>query len=161
MDIAVILIVVVIGTNKIVIKIEYFLIKFKGVQKMNNNDDVGIDELLKNVDLGKIQDNSNTKSNTTIVEEKRKTIEHRVEHNDNEKQIKNKVANKFNFVVMIVKCFGYLSAIIIFICFIQMDKFLVGLGCCVVLCVTTWLSTLIMEAIAEGLNLLQDIKNKL
>ena len=66
MDIAVILIVVVIGTNKIVIKIEYFLIKFKGVQKMNNNDDVGIDELLKNVDLGKIQDNSNTKSNTTI-----------------------------------------------------------------------------------------------
>ena len=36
MDIAVILIVVVIGTNKIVIKIEYFLIKFKGVQKMNN-----------------------------------------------------------------------------------------------------------------------------
>ena len=61
MDIAVILIVVVIGTNKIVIKIEYFLIKFKGVQKMNNNDDVGIDELLKNVDLGKIQDNSNTK----------------------------------------------------------------------------------------------------
>lgn len=128
---------------------------------MNNNDDVGIDELLKNVDLGNIQANSNTKPNTTIVEEKSKTIEPRVEHNNNEKQIKNKVANKFNFVVMIVKCIGYLLAITIFICFIQMDKFLVGLGWCVGLSFATWLSTLIMEAIAEGLNLLQDIKNKL
>ena len=31
----------------------------------------------------------------------------------------------------------------------------------IAIAITTWFSTLLFEAIAEGLNLLQDIKNKL
>ena len=42
-----------------------------------------------------------------------------------------------------------------------MEKFLIGILSGLVLVALTWLSTLIFEAIAEGLNLLQDIKNKL
>ena len=37
----------------------------------------------------------------------------------------------------------------------------IGIIAGIVIAVAVWLSTLFLEAIAEGLNLLQDIKNKL
>ena len=75
----------------------------------------------------------------------------------------NVVANKFKLVVRAIKIIGYAGAIIIGIMMMSIDYFgflaglLTGLG----IAITTWFSTLLFEAIAEGLNLLQDIKNKL
>lgn len=72
----------------------------------------------------------------------------------------NPVAKKFNLVVMITKILGYFSAFIAMILFVSIKKFWWGLFGCVILCITTWFSTLIFEAIAEGLNLLQEIRDK-
>jgi len=72
----------------------------------------------------------------------------------------NKVANKFNLVVWIIKFLGYLGAIISLIVFTQLGNFGVGLLVCIITCIITWFSTLIFEAISEGLQLLEDIKNK-
>lgn len=125
-----------------------------------NNDDVGIEELLNNIDLKKVQ-SSNAKTTNYTVEENRRPVEKKVEYNNNTRKTKNKVANKFSLIVMITKCIGYFSAIIVLIAFIQMEEIWSGLRWCIVICIATWFSTLIFEAIAEGLNLLQDIKNKL
>lgn len=72
----------------------------------------------------------------------------------------NPVAKKFNLVVMITKILGYFSAFIAMILFVSIKKFWWGLFWCVILCIATWFSTLIFEAIAEGLNLLQEIRDK-
>lgn len=73
----------------------------------------------------------------------------------------NEVANKFLLVVAIVKAIGYVCAIITGLIIMTMDKFWLGLLVGLLIAVMVWSSTLIFEAIAEGLNLLQDIKNKL
>ena len=73
----------------------------------------------------------------------------------------NPIAKKFNLVVMIVKVIGYFSAFISIIAFASIREFWWGLLGSIVIVISTWLSTLLFEAIAEGLNLLQDIKNKL
>lgn len=78
----------------------------------------------------------------------------------NNKRIYNKVATKFNFVVWIMKFIGYMGAIITWIALANLENGLLGFGICVVICIATWLSTLLFEAISEGLQLLEDIKNK-
>lgn len=78
----------------------------------------------------------------------------------NNKRKYNKVATKFNFVVWIMKFLGYLSGIITWIALANLDNGLMGFVICVVICVVTWFSTLLFEAISEGLQLLEDIKNK-
>lgn len=72
----------------------------------------------------------------------------------------NQVAKKFNLVVMIMKVLGYFSAFVGLIGFIGMSEFWWGVLWCIVVSIVTWLSTLIFEAIAEGLNLLQEIRDK-
>lgn len=72
----------------------------------------------------------------------------------------NPVAKKFNLVVMIMKVLGYFSAFVGLIGFICMSEFWWGVLWCIVVSIVTWLSTLIFEAIAEALNLLQEIRDK-
>lgn len=73
----------------------------------------------------------------------------------------NTVAKKFILVVTIMKFIGYLGAVIVAIVFMSMDEVGIGILSGIITTIITWLSTLIFEAIAEALNLLQDIKNKL
>ena len=73
----------------------------------------------------------------------------------------NRVANKFTTVVLLVKIFGYIVALYVFFLFIDMDELGTGILMSIGIIGITWSSTLLYEAIAEGLNLLQDIKNKL
>lgn len=79
---------------------------------------------------------------------------------NNNKRIYNKVATKFNFVVWIIKFLGYLGGIITWIVFANLDNGVMGFVICVLICIVTWFSTLLFEAISEGLQLLEDIKNK-
>lgn len=79
---------------------------------------------------------------------------------NNNRNAFNPVAKKFNLVVMIMKVLGYFSAFIGLIIFASMEQFWWGLLWCIVICIVTWLSTLIFEAIAEALNLLQEIRDK-
>ena len=73
----------------------------------------------------------------------------------------NAVANKFILVVNIVKFIGYIAAIILGLILIGQGIILLGILGAIIIAIITWFSTLMFEAIAEGLNLLQDIKNKL
>lgn len=79
---------------------------------------------------------------------------------NNNKRIYNKVATKFNFVVWIMKFIGYAGGVITWIALGNLGNGLVGFGICVLICIATWFSTLLFEAISEGLQLLEDIKNK-
>lgn len=72
----------------------------------------------------------------------------------------NKVAFKFLIVVNIMKILGYGASIIGFIAFMVQDEGGFAFLTLIVGAITTWLSTLLFEAIAEGLQLLEDIKNK-
>ena len=73
----------------------------------------------------------------------------------------NNVAQKFLLVVNIIKFLGYFVSIFCGIMLIINVNFWLGLGVCLVIAIITWLSTLLFEAIAEALNLLQDIKNNI
>ncbi len=75
----------------------------------------------------------------------------------------NIVAKKFKLVVKTIKIIGYVGAVIIAIMFMSIGDLwvLTGFLSGIAIAITTWFSTLLFEAIAEGLNLLQDIKNKL
>lgn len=79
---------------------------------------------------------------------------------NNNKRIYNKVATKFNFVVWVMKFIGYVGGIITWIALANLGNGLAGFVICVGICIATWLSTLLFEAISEGLQLLEDIKNK-
>lgn len=78
----------------------------------------------------------------------------------NNRRTVNRVANKFDLLTYIMKFLGYFSAIICLIVFTQNVNLGTGLIFCIVICVATLLSTLFLEAIAEVLQLLEDIKNK-
>lgn len=108
------------------------------------NDENGIDYILNNVKL-KVEE---TKQNTEVRK------------NSNKNRIYNKVANKFKLVICICKILGYLGAIVTFILYCKGEKVLMGIVAFIVWLISIWLSTLILEAIAEGLQLLEDIKNK-
>lgn len=72
----------------------------------------------------------------------------------------NKVAAKFSIIVSIIKFIGYLASIIAFITFLSLEE--TGLAFLYLICgsIVTLFSTLLFEAMAEGLQLLEDIKNK-
>ncbi len=76
------------------------------------------------------------------------------------KKTRNKVAAKFSMVVWFIRILGYFGGIISLIIYAQLDNFEIGLLVCVITCIVTWFSTLMFEAIGEGLQLLEDIKNK-
>ena len=77
------------------------------------------------------------------------------------KRIYNRVATKFNFVVWIVKFIGYAGGTITWIVLANLENGLAGFVICIITCIATWISTLLFEAVAEGLQLLQDIKDKI
>ena len=76
-------------------------------------------------------------------------------------ECKNKIASKFDTLVFIIKLFGYFLAIGTFILCTQEENFLTGLGAGLIIAIITFFSTIFYEAIAEIINILQDIKNKL
>ena len=73
----------------------------------------------------------------------------------------NVIAKKIEIFVMFVKVVACILAIInLVILSSETGKFLIPLLVSVGIIAVAWISTLMLEAIAEGLNLLQDIKNK-
>ena len=81
---------------------------------------------------------------------------------DQGKKCINKVAAKFNIIISVIKILGYFGA---FLCLIigitKTSNYIFGLWIGAIVSIITWLSTIFLEAIAEGLQLLEDIKNKL
>lgn len=78
------------------------------------------------------------------------------------KNAQNKVARKFNIIVTVTKVFGYFIAVLTMIITTSVtSNFGTGFLYGVSIAIATWLSTLLFEAIAEGLNLLQDINNRI
>lgn len=77
-----------------------------------------------------------------------------------EKSYTNKVASKFSLVVNIMKFLGYGATIIGFIALFSNEEIGFAFLCLICGGIATWLSTLFFEAISEGLQLLEDIKNK-
>lgn len=102
-------------------------------------------------------------------QEEVKVTEQRLENNQvptkNKVKIKNKIANKFKLVVTLLKFLGYggaiISALIIILASeMELAGIVVGLLVALVVSLITWFSCLSWEAIAEVLQLLEDIKNK-
>lgn len=91
-----------------------------------------------------------------IIEEEEKEIEY-----VNSSDSSNMVANKFTLIVIIIKVIGYITAVVTLIAFLIAGEIGQGFLFGIIIAVITWFSTLAFEAIAEILNLLQDIKNKL
>jgi hypothetical protein len=89
------------------------------------------------------------------------TVSNRKIEYTNSSNNSNRIADKFTLVVNITKILGYLCAIIIAIVMMINVSLWSGLLVGLVIAGIVWFSTLLFEAIAEGLNLLQDIKNKL
>ena len=95
-------------------------------------------------------------------------LENKVQDNNEEKTIEytnssnssNVVAQKFTMIVITTKVIGYILSIIVAVILMNTIKFWVGLVVGLLIADITWLSTLLFEAIAEIINLLQDIKNK-
>ena len=102
-------------------------------------------------------------TNFKIKEEKENSkTDNRVEiQYTNSSNSSNEVAEKFIIVVMLIKVIGYSAAFILGLSTMMNSNFLGGLLVAGGIAIGVWLSTLLYEAIAEGLNLLQDIKNKL
>ena len=78
-----------------------------------------------------------------------------------EENKKNKVAFKFLIVINFMKLLGYGSTIIGFIALLSNEETGFAFLCLICGSIGTWLSTLFFEAVAEGLQLLQDIKDKI
>ena len=77
----------------------------------------------------------------------------------------NKIAKKFKAVVSALKILGYGAAILCAIAgflyfFTSIESSITNLISAITVAVGTWMACLFYEAIAEGLQLLQDIKNK-
>ena len=95
-------------------------------------------------------------------------LENKVQDNNEEKTIEytdssnssNVVAQKFTMIVITTKVIGYILSIIVAVILMNTIKFWVGLVVGLLIADITWLSTLLFEAIAEIINLLQDVKNK-
>ncbi len=95
-------------------------------------------------------------------------LENKAQNNNEEKTIEytdssnssNVVAQKFTIIVISTKVVGYILSIIVAIILMRVVKFWLGLIVGLLIADITWLSTLLFEAIAEIINLLQDIKNK-
>ena len=75
-------------------------------------------------------------------------------------QEKNKIASKFKIVANILRFFGYGMAILWAILHIADYEAGFGIFVGIAIAIITWLSCLFWEAIAEALQLLEDIKNK-
>ena len=78
-----------------------------------------------------------------------------------ENEITNKVASKFSLLVGIMKFIGYSASFISFIALLSSEETGFAFLCLIGGAIFTWLSTLFFEAVAEGLQLLQDIKDKI
>ncbi len=74
----------------------------------------------------------------------------------------NIVAQKFAMVVSVTKIIGYILAFIFGLVMLDVsgDNFFIAILSGGIFALFVWFSTLLYEAIAEVLNLLQDIKNK-
>lgn len=76
------------------------------------------------------------------------------------RKIENKVANKFKIVANILKFLGYGGAILCTIVIMANGEAGAGILGGIVIAIATWFGCLFWEAVAEGLQLLEDIKNK-
>ena len=104
---------------------------------------------------------SNCKNCGAILEKENINQNSNVDNKVNTIVRTNKVASKFSLVVNIMKFLGYGATIIGFIFLFSSEE--QGFAFLSLICgaIVTWLSTLFFEAVAEGLQLLQDIKDEI
>ena len=105
----------------------------------------------------KLYKNDNNKSSNS----KNKIKDEETINYDDENEITNKVASKFSLLVGIMKFIGYSASFISFIALLSSEETGFAFLCLIGGAIFTWLSTLFFEAVAEGLQLLQDIKDKI
>lgn len=103
---------------------------------------------------------SNCKKCGTILEKENINQYNNSDNKVNTTVKTNKVASKFSLVVNIMKFLGYGATIIGFIALFSNEEIGFAFLCLICGGIATWLSTLFFEAISEGLQLLEDIKNK-
>ena len=104
---------------------------------------------------------SNCKNCGAILEKENINQVSNVENKVNTIVRTNKIASKFSLVVNIMKFLGYVATIISFIALFSIEEQGFAFLCLICGVIVTWLSTLFFEAIAEGLQLLEDIKERL
>ena len=102
------------------------------------------------------KNDNNKSSNSKNKIEDEETINY-----DDENEITNKVASKFSLLVGIMKFIGYSASFISFIALLSSEETGFAFLCLIGGAIFTWLSTLFFEAVAEGLQLLQDIKDEI
>lgn len=76
-------------------------------------------------------------------------------------QNNNRIAKKIFNIAIFIKVSGYFIAVLSLIILIQNEQFLMGILVFLSVAIFVLLSTLFLDAVAEGLQLLQDIKNKI
>ena len=104
---------------------------------------------------------SNCKNCGAILEKENINQNSNVDNKVNTIVRTNKVASKFSLVVNIMKFLGYGATIIGFIALLSNEETGFAFLCLICGSIGTWLSTLFFEAVAEGLQLLQEIKDKI
>lgn len=104
-----------------------------------------------------------------VNEEEMEVKQQRVEKNEvaskNDIRHKNKIAGKFKLVATILKIIGYGGAILAALVIIlrsemEANGIILGIIVALIASLITWFSCLTWEAIAEIIQLLEDIKNK-
>ena len=104
---------------------------------------------------------SNCKNCGAILEKENINRHSNVDNKVNTIVKTNKVASKFSLLVGIMKFIGYSASFISFIALLSSEETGFAFLCLIGGAIFTWLSTLFFEAVAEGLQLLQDIKDKI
>lgn len=106
-----------------------------------------------------LEENENNKSNN-----QKNMVETQIEDekiNLDKQEQENKISAKFNLIVFTIKVIGYIIALFSGLVIMVNVNFWGGLILGLVIAIVVFFSTLIYEALAEIINLLQDIKNKL
>lgn len=111
----------------------------------------------KNIDVYTKNENTEINKNTEYTQQQ----EHQENKSYDNSIITNKVALKFTTVSSIIQAIGYTIAILYGLWAMVNVSFFNGLIIGVIIGFTVFFSTLLYEAIAEIINLLQDIKNKM
>lgn len=106
-----------------------------------------------------LEENENRKSNNQKNMVEIQTEDEKIDL-DKQKQ-ENEISAKFNLIVFTIKVIGYVIALFAGLTIMINVNFWGGLILGLVIAIVVFFSTLIYEALAEVINLLQDIKNKL
>ena len=144
-------------TIYMIIGIIIFILFVAYLYWLSNQEDKKYNIERKNIDVYTKNENTEINKNTEYTQQQ----EHQENKSYDNSIITNKVALKFTTVSSIIQVIGYTIAILYGLWAMVNVSFFNGLIIGVIIGFTVFFSTLLYEAIAEIINLLQDIKNKM